>query len=170
MHDPDDRNEALAREVGRELRKPVTLSPDLEQRVMAQIRARLGEAGSGRSYVGRARGRRRVGGPGVWDRNPHRDARRAGRAARRVSAGGAQRIARHSGGRLQQPGSLRHPTHPLSPGALGGHCAARAWSVSVHIHLVDGSHWVADPHLPAAAGDDFGEPTSVITIIPSARL
>jgi 1,4-alpha-glucan branching enzyme len=30
--------------------------------------------------------------------------------------------------------------------------------------VVDGSQWVRDPRLPQAVGDDFGQPTSVITV------
>jgi hypothetical protein len=35
--------------------------------------------------------------------------------------------------------------------------------------VVDGSRWVRDPLLPQATGDDFGQPTSVITIVSPGR-
>ena len=35
--------------------------------------------------------------------------------------------------------------------------------------MIDGSRWVRDPLLPQATGDDFGQPTSVITITGSGR-
>jgi hypothetical protein len=31
-------------------------------------------------------------------------------------------------------------------------------------YMVDGMRWIRDPRLPLATGDDFGQPTSVITI------
>jgi 1,4-alpha-glucan branching enzyme len=49
-----------------------------------------------------------------------------------------------------------------------------AWTVTIPLRpgryrytfVVDGSRWVADP-AGAAAPDDFGQPTSVITVIPN---
>jgi hypothetical protein len=35
--------------------------------------------------------------------------------------------------------------------------------------VVDGSQWVRDPALPQAVGDDFGQPTSVITVTHRGR-
>lgn len=35
--------------------------------------------------------------------------------------------------------------------------------------VVDGTRWVRDPSLPQALGDDFGQPTSVITVLHRAR-
>lgn len=49
---------------------------------------------------------------------------------------------------------------------------AGEWSVTLRLRpgryryalVVDGSRWVADPHAAAATDDDFGTPTSVITV------
>ena len=30
--------------------------------------------------------------------------------------------------------------------------------------LVDGQRWIADPAAPPAVGDDFGRPSSVVTV------
>lgn len=46
------------------------------------------------------------------------------------------------------------------------------WSVTLRLRpgryryafIVDGAHWVADPHGATATDDDFGTPTSVITV------
>jgi hypothetical protein len=35
--------------------------------------------------------------------------------------------------------------------------------------VVDGTRWVADPGVPQATGDDFGRPSSVITVVKAAR-
>ena len=35
--------------------------------------------------------------------------------------------------------------------------------------VIDGSRWVRDPALPQAVGDDFGQPTSVITVLHRGR-
>ena len=57
---------------------------------------------------------------------------------------------------------------PLAP------AGPSAWTVTIplppgryrYTFVVDGSRWVADP-AGAAAPDDFGQPTSVITVIPN---
>lgn len=57
---------------------------------------------------------------------------------------------------------------PLAP------AGPSAWTVTIPLRpgryrytfVVDGSRWVADP-AGAAAPDDFGQPTSVITVIPN---
>lgn len=49
---------------------------------------------------------------------------------------------------------------------------AGEWSVTLRLRpgryryafVVDGARWVADPHGPTATDDDFGTPTSVITV------
>lgn len=170
MHDPDDRNEALAREVGRELRKPVTLSPDLEQRVMAQIRR---EARRSRLRPLLTWGGLAVAAGlaalvfGIGTRTEMHGEPGAQRVAFRLEAPSASRVTLVGDFNNWDPSAT-----PLTRSPQG------RWEAIVPLepgryqftYMVDGSHWVADPRLPAAAGDDFGEPTSVITIIPSARL
>lgn len=58
------------------------------------------------------------------------------------------------------------------PQQLPLHARAGEWSVTVRLQpgryrysfVVDGSRWVADPQSAAATDDDFGTPTSVITV------
>lgn len=60
---------------------------------------------------------------------------------------------------------------PLARGAAG------RWEAVVPLtpgryqftFVVDGSRWVRDPSLPQALGDDFGQPTSVITVLHRGR-
>jgi len=56
----------------------------------------------------------------------------------------------------RSPGGRWHLTVPLPPGRYH------------FTFVVDGSRWVADPGLPRAP-DDFGEPTSVITVLEHSR-
>ena len=50
--------------------------------------------------------------------------------------------------------------------------AGGAWSATLplppgryqYTFIVDGGRWMADPRMPPALGDDFGTPTSVITV------
>ena len=58
---------------------------------------------------------------------------------------------------------------PLKPVQNGN----GTWSVDVHLppgvysyaFLVDGKEWKADPRAPRSVGDDFGRPSSVITVV-----
>ena len=59
---------------------------------------------------------------------------------------------------------------PLVPVASGGHSGV--WTVDLPLRagrysyafLVDGHRWTADPAAPRAVGDDFGRPSSVVTV------
>ena len=56
------------------------------------------------------------------------------------------------------------PMHPAAGGSI--------WSVTIplttgryrYAFLVDGSRWLADPSAPRAVDDEFGPPSSVVTI------
>ena len=60
---------------------------------------------------------------------------------------------------------------PLARGAAG------RWETIVPLtpgryqftFVVDGNRWVRDPALPQAVGDDYGQPTSVITVLHRGR-
>ena len=60
---------------------------------------------------------------------------------------------------------------PLAKGPAG------SWEVVVPLtpgryqftFVIDGNRWVRDPALPQAVGDDFGQPTSVITVLHNRR-
>jgi 1,4-alpha-glucan branching enzyme len=53
---------------------------------------------------------------------------------------------------------------------------AGEWSLTLPLHpgryrfsfLLDGRTWVSDPRLPSAPDPDFGAPTSILTVEPSA--
>jgi hypothetical protein len=63
-----------------------------------------------------------------------------------------------------------HGATPLVPAAAGGH--GGVWTVELPLQagryeyafLVDGHRWTADPAAPPAVGDDFGRPSSVVTV------
>jgi len=58
---------------------------------------------------------------------------------------------------------------PLTSRAEGG-----VWTVTIplapgrhsYAFVVDGARWMADPAAPGAQGDDFGSPSSVVTVTP----
>lgn len=63
-------------------------------------------------------------------------------------------------------------------GATPLHAAAgRMWTVEIPLEpgrhryafVVDGREWVADPAAPSAPGDDFGQPSSVVTVSEADR-
>lgn len=66
----------------------------------------------------------------------------------------------------------RRDATPLTPTASGG-----VWTVAVplspgqhqYAFVVDGTQWMADPAAPRETGDDFGAPSSLITVTPAGR-
>lgn len=66
----------------------------------------------------------------------------------------------------------RRDATPLTPTASGG-----VWTVAVplspgqhqYAFVVDGTQWIADPTAPREIGDDFGAPSSLITVTPAGR-
>ncbi len=166
MHEPDDRLEALARAVGRELRQPVALETDFDSRVMARIRreSRRARRLVYLSWAGVAAAAA-LAALIFWTRAP---ATAPGRGvAFQLEAPGARQVTLVGDFNNWDPAAT-----PLTRSPRG------RWETIVPLgpgryqftYVVDGIRWVADPRLPAAIGDDFGEPTSVITIIPSSRL
>lgn len=63
-----------------------------------------------------------------------------------------------------------HGATPLTAVASSG--SGGVWTVDLHLtpgrytyaFLVDGKRWVADPRAPRALGDDFGRPSSMLTV------
>ncbi len=161
--EPDAPDELLARVIA-ELRRPVRLDPTLNERVLHELRADAAPAPLGM--------RRRV---------PRWIAAIAGTA---LAAGLLLTLLSRDPGstrpielRLSAPASQvmvvgdfndwDPAATPLRPGREGG-----TWTVELRLppgryrytFLVDGRRWVPDPEEPRAADDDFGAPTSVLTV------
>ena len=150
-----------------ELRRPVRLDPGLDERVLAVLRS---DAAAARSSPPRARTFR-----ARWI---------AGIATGAVAAGLLVAVLQ-PGPEATRPIELRlsapasqvvvvgdfndwdPDATPLRPGNEGG-----TWRVELKLppgryrytFLVDGRRWVPDPAEPRAADDDFGAPTSVLTV------
>jgi Carbohydrate-binding module 48 (Isoamylase N-terminal domain) len=165
MRDRD--GERLIHSVARELRKPVPLSPDLEDQVRRRIRgtrpkpfrrafislpAALALA-AGLAVL--AVGIDWKGGPGTEGVEFVLDAPDASRVTlvgdfNNWDPTATPLIRVSSSGRWEA-------VVPLDPGRYE------------FTFVVDGNRWVADPALPHAMGDDFGRPSSVITVVKSSR-
>ena len=164
MPGPDQAPDRLITEVARELRRPIPMDPELNARVFAAI-----DRGPARR-----RPMLRWGGLAVA----------AGLAliafimTRDHTAGDNQGVAFS----LEAPQAMQvslvgdfnnwdPAATPLAKGSAG------RWEAIVPLtpgryqftFVVDGNHWVRDPSLPQAVGDDFGQPTSVITVLHRAR-
>jgi hypothetical protein len=162
-------DDPLIARVAGELRRPVPISPDFDARVMASVR-RAPAALPLRAWAWLREPRTLAVSPlgglamaagvaglvlvGIWG---------AGRSAgsRERGAGGG---ARSAVGALAAgaPASvtfvfLAPEDVPLAPGRYQ------------YAFVVDGRRFLADPSAPRATGDDFGTPTSVVTVGDAAR-
>ncbi|HET8624701.1 MAG TPA: hypothetical protein VFM14_14145 [Gemmatimonadales bacterium] len=166
--DPDDAPDGTLERVIAELRRPMRLDPALDQRVLEVLR---------RDPI--------APGPGIDSRARRFRARWiAGVATGALAAGLLVAVLRPEPGttrpielRLSAPASQvvvvgdfndwDPDATPLRPGNEGG-----TWRVELRLppgryrytFLVDGRRWVPDPAEPRAADDDFGAPTSVLTV------
>lgn len=155
----------LIEEVARQLRRPVSLDPGLDARVMAEI--------------GRARPPRRplawiglalAAGLGLL-------AFFMGRTGRRPAAdqGISFTLDAPGASRVTLVGDFNNWDPAATP--LVRVSETGRWETVVPLtpgryqftFVVDGSQWVRDPLLPQATGDDFGQPTSVITVLSHRR-
>jgi hypothetical protein len=165
MPGSDDAQERLIGEIVRHLRHPVVLDERLAGRVMAELdrplpaSRRLAWAGLAVAaglallafFLARPLGRPAAG-SGV---------------SFAIDAPGASRVSLVGDFNNWDPaatplarsadGTRWEAVLPLSPGRYQ------------FTYVVDGSRWVRDPRLPQATGDDFGQPTSVITIVAPGR-
>ena len=166
--EPDDTPDRALERVIAELRRPMRLDPALDRRVLDVLRAETaGQPGQGSRAARRTRTR--------WV---------AGLATGALAAGLVLSVVRTEPGatrpielRLNAPASQvvvvgdfndwDPDATPLRPGNEGG-----TWRVELRLppgryrytFLVDGRRWVPDPAEPRAADDDFGAPTSVLTV------
>jgi hypothetical protein len=165
MPGPDQDRDRLIDEITRQLKQPVPMDPGLQDRVMSAIN-RTGRswwplAWSGLAlaaglgilafFLGRSEGR--VGShPGV---------------AFSLDAPGASQVSLVGDFNNWDPAATPlvrvsdrgrwEAVVPLTPGRY------------YFTFVVDGRQWVRDPLLPQAVGDDFGQPTSVITVTTLGR-
>ena len=179
---PEAQDELLAR-IADQLKRPVALDPELEARIMAQVRSQP----------------RRLRPWLLRPRTLHLTplgllARAAGLAALAVVATLAVQRGRTGGGQppvvtaassasdvpfvLYAPGAHSvalvgdfngwdRSATPLRPAGSAG-----AWVVSVPLRpgryryafLIDGARWLPDPTAPRAPDDDFGTPNSVLMV------
>jgi AMP-activated protein kinase-like protein len=164
----DPRDRVFLERVAAPLREPVALSDRVEREVLTRLRTGAGPVPrpSLRPMVGAALAAgiaaafatgvlvgRRTAGPRVADRGP-----RTVEFALRTAADSAVTLV----GDFNDWDPRATPLHPASGGV---------WTVTVPLRpgryrytfIVDGS-WRRDPAAPRALEDDFGTPTSVITI------
>jgi hypothetical protein len=168
MHEGQD---PVIRRVVEQLRRPVDLGPAVDRRVLAELRGSPAVAtprrGVGHTLL--------IGGlalaaglaavtlvPG-----PSAPAAASGATAVRFS------ISAEVASRVSVVGDFNdwNPAGTPLRRVAGGQ-----WSVTVPLtpgryrfsFLLDGETWIPDPHLPQIPDPDFGAPTSVITVEPSA--
>jgi hypothetical protein len=167
MAEPDDelRDPTLRRAVA-ELRAPVALDPGVDQRALAEIRARRATGGMRR---------------GVWVVG----ALAAGIALVLLTSSPAPTppVPAVSGVAGTRPVLLRLASpasrvtvvgdfNDWDPAATPLRREGATWTVELHLKpgryhytfLIDGRHWASDPAEPRAAESDFGAPMSVLTV------
>jgi hypothetical protein len=171
MH-PDEPNDPLIDDLAARLREPVELSSEVERVVLARLRAEAA-TGSRRRFLPRIRlefaaglaaGLAAVFAIGVL----------VGRwTARGEDPAPASRSIEFA---LRTPAdstvTLVGDFNDWNPTATPLHREGDAWTVTVPLRpgryrytfIVDGTRWRRDPAAPRALEDDFGAPTSVITI------
>ena len=157
-HEQD--RDGLIREIASQLKQPVDLDPGLRQRVMARLDQ---PAHSGRrltwTLVALAAGLGILAffmGTGADRRDDNQG------IAFSLDAPGASRVSLVGDFNNWDPAAT-----PLARVSAQGRWEARVPLTPGRYqftYMVDGGQWVRDPRLPQATGDDFGQPTSVITV------
>ncbi|MEO8296120.1 MAG: isoamylase early set domain-containing protein [Gemmatimonadota bacterium] len=162
---PDRLIDALAAE----LRKPVSLDSRIDQRVMAEIRLTRVRTQRRRTMIWSGLGLAIAAGVAAL----------AVFAGKSPMPGHAERVSfaleAPSANHVTLVGDFNNWDPQATP--LRRVSSNGRWETTVPLRpgryqftfMIDGTRWVADPRLPRAV-DDFGEPTSVITILPTARL
>ena len=147
-----------------ELRRPVRLDPALDQRVLARAAGRAEPRSVAR------RGARCRGPADSWEpRSPRGCCSPCSDATRGATRPIELRLSAPAS-QVMVVGDFNDwdpAATPLRPGNEGG-----TWTVELRLppgryrytFLVDGRRWVPDPVEPRAADDDFGAPTSVLTV------
>lgn len=176
---PELFDELIAR-VAAELKRPVKLDPALDLRVMAEVRS---QPRARRGWWLR---------PRMLSLTPLGMLARAAVIAAIAVGATATALRLHTTPRTASAGAAEHPVAFViyAPGAqrvaLAGDFndwsttatplrpagASGAWVVTVPLEpgryhyafVVNGKQWLTDPGAPRAPGDDFGTPSSVITV------
>ena len=161
-HEPTP--DRLISEIARELRQPVPVNRDMNARVLAAIEGVrsvrrpvypwLGLAvAAGLAFFAFVMLRR---GPGHTDES----------VAFSLEAPQASQVSLVGDFNNWDPAAT-----PLAKGAAGRWEAVVALTPGRYqfTYVVDGRRWVRDSSLPQAVGDDFGQPTSVITVLHRTR-
>ena len=176
---PEQFDELIGRVAG-ELKRPVKLDPALDMRVMADVRSQP-----------RAR-RRWLLRPRALSMTPLGMLARAAVIAAIAVGATLTALRLHTTPRNPSTGAAQHPVAFVvyAPGAqtvaLAGDFndwsttatplrpagATGAWVVTVplgpgryhYAFVVNGKEWLTDPGAPRAPGDDFGAPSSVVTV------
>jgi hypothetical protein len=167
MSETEEPRDPLIESVVRELRKPPALSPDLDARVWREIRTPRRSPARVWGWIGIAAAAAFAGFYllpfGSGDQGGSRVGPFPVEFALDVPARSVALVGDFND---WTPGATplkeAEPGHwatvlPLEPGRYQ------------FTFIVDGERWVADPARPRAP-DDFGEPTSVITVVASSRL
>ena len=193
---PESERDELLQRVAAELRRPVPLRSDFDARVMAAVRdlpsgrlrrlvvwlctpqtisasPLLGLAAAGAAAVVLA-----VALPSSRSRSPQTTPAVA-EAARAPTDSAAQAVqfvlVAPAANRVSLVGDFNDwdpAATPLATSPAGG-----VWTVMVplspgqhsYAFVVDGSSWVADPQAPPETGDDFGRPSSLVTVTRARR-
>lgn len=181
------RDDDLLDRVARELRRPLALGADLEDRVLRAIEAERSalrpdssEHGSWRRTAWWVAGLAAclVLAAGVALRGAHRAAVAPGTVAVTPAAAPARpvrfELVAPASSRVSVVGDFNDWDPQASPMMRAGQRGT--WSVRLSLppgryrytFLVDGKRWVRDPAEPPALGNDFDTPTSVITVTAGA--
>jgi hypothetical protein len=166
MPTPEQDPDRLISEITRRLKQPVALDPALDARVMAEISRTRPRRWRPLAWGGLALAAglgafafftRRAGAPILGDQP----------VAFSLDAPAASRVSLVGDFNNWDPSAT-----PLEQVSAGGR-----WQTVVPLipgryqftFVIDGNQWVRDPALPQAVGDDFGQPTSVITVLNRGR-
>jgi predicted carbohydrate-binding protein with CBM48 len=169
--DDEIQDETLRRAVAA-LRAPVSLDPELDQRVLAELRAGAGSHAR-RRWIWLGAGALAAGiAAALLVRSPTPPPDRPAPVA--VAEAGTRpvliRLAAPASSRVAVVGDFNDwdpAATPLRPAGDGG-----IWTVELHLKpgryhytfLIDGRRWASDPAEPRAAESDFGAPMSVLTV------
>ena len=166
LEDDGRPGDALLEAVVQELRRPVALRPDLDARVLEEIRLGSVRPKLGRLWAGLALA---AGVAGLL----------LASVLLRSKGNLASTVVRQPVQFSLEAPSARHvavvgdfnnwdpqatPLHRTSPDGRWLITLPLAPGRYQYTFIVDGARWTADPAMPPALGDDFGAPTSVITI------